>query len=386
MNIEFLRQMVRNALPLAAIAALLAVTGYRIWFAPIAARAVSPAREALPNEIFGTGTLEARVRASISPRIQGRLVSVLVDQNEFVQRDQLLAALDDGELRELVEMAAATLSASEASVARAKADQERVAAIERQARLEHERVMKLMENKIASASDLDRAVEGRSVAEAELKRSFSAVTEAERQMIAGQRNLQYQRERLKDTKILSPFDGLVVKRNRDPGDVVVPGSSILEVICTNELWVSAWVDETALSQLDRGQSARVVFRSEPRRNYAGEVARIGAETDRETREALIDVTVRELPSKWAVGQRAEVFVQSAPSFSGLTVPSEAIRWREGRPAVFVQKNGRAVWTRVELGARGPEQVEITAGLDEHDQVLVETKPGSLKEGKRVRLP
>ena len=81
----------------------------------------------------------------------------------------------------------------------------------------------------------------------------------------------------------SPYDGLVTRRDRDPGGIVVPGASILQLVATNEIWVSAWVDETAMTGLKVDQPARVVFRSEPAKNYAGEVARLGRETDRETR-------------------------------------------------------------------------------------------------------
>lgn len=59
----------------------------------------------------------------------------------------------------------------------------------------------------------------------------------------------------------------------------------------------------------KGQKARVVFRSEPQKNYPGVVSRLGREMDRETREFLVDVRVEQLPVNWAVGQRAEVYIQ-----------------------------------------------------------------------------
>lgn len=82
------------------------------------------------------------------------------------------------------------------------------------------------------------------------------------------------------------------------------------MISLDELWVSAWVDETAIARVAPGQPARVVFRSEEGRSYPGVVARLGRETDRETREFLVDVRVTELPKNWTIGQRAEVFIQT----------------------------------------------------------------------------
>ena len=163
---------------------------------------------------------------------------------------------------------------------------------------------------------MDKAVETLQVAAADVKRSQAAIAEAESQVVTAEKNLAYQKERLTYTQILSPYDGLVVRRDRDPGGVVVPGGSLLQLISTNEIWVSAWVDETAMTDLVTGQPARVVFRSEPGMNYPGEVARLGRETDRETREFLVDVRVKELPKNWTVGQRAEVFIETGRKSGG----------------------------------------------------------------------
>jgi len=97
---------------------------------------------------------------------------------------------------------------------------------------------------------------------------------------------------------------LITRRDRDVGDIVVPGAPIFKLVSTKEMWVSAWVDETAMAGLAKGQPARVVFRSEPKKNYEGKVSRLGSEVDRETREFLVDVGVDTLPENWAVGQRA----------------------------------------------------------------------------------
>ena len=86
--------------------------------------------------------------------------------------------------------------------------------------------------------------------------------------------------------------------------MVVPGSSIFAVVATNELWVNAWVDESAMAVVRPKQPARVVFRARPAESLAGTVVRRSRETDRETREFLVDVAPTKLPADWSVGQRA----------------------------------------------------------------------------------
>jgi len=360
---------------------------YRMKFAPMMVLTHKLATGTVVAEVMGTGTLEARVKTTISPRIQERLAEVLVDQGDAVKCDQLLARLDDGELKMQVEVAEATRVASGASLERVKTDEARAVAVGQQARLDYKRISDLLTNRISSQADFDKAVEQVNVAEADMKRSQAAIGEAESQLVTAEKNLLYQRERLGFTRIVSPYDGLIVRRDRDPGGVVVPGSSILQLISTNEIWVSAWVDETAGERLVAGQPARVVFRSEPAKSYPGEVARLGRETDRETREFLVDVRVKQLPKNWTVGQRAEVYIETGRQESTLALPLRFVSWRGGKPGAFVMERGKSMWREVKLGLRGLETAEVVEGLLA-GQVMCKPREGNqpLTNGQRVTAP
>lgn len=340
------------------------------------------------GEVAGTGTLEARFKTTVSPRIQERLVEVPVDQGDTVRSGQLLAKLDDAELQRQLAVAEATLAAARATVERVRTDEARAKAVLEQAQLSHRRSTELLAGKIAAQADFDRAAEALRVAEADLERSRSVIVEAERLGVAAEKNLLYHQERLRFTEIRSPYDGLVIRRDRDPGDVVVPGASILEVVSTNEIWVSAWVDETARTGLKTGQTARVVFRSEPGRGFEGEVARLGRETDRETREFVVDVRLKQLPADWTLGQRAEVYIENGRATGRVVVPSIWVSWRMGKPGVFRAEGGRARWREVSLGLQGTDVLETTSGLAVGDQVVRPVGDGSksLGDGQRIALP
>jgi HlyD family secretion protein len=370
------------------LAVVIAFAVYRIRFAPVPVMAHKVVSGPVVAEVMGTGTLEARIKTTISPRIQERLAEVLVDQNDAVKTGQLLARLDDGELKMQVEVAEAARVAARASLERVKTDEARALAVDKQARLNHQRVSDLMATKVSSPDELDKAVESLQVAAADVKRSQAAIAEAESQVVTAEKNLAYQKERLSYTQILSPYDGLVVRRDRDPGGVVVPGGSLLQLISTNEIWISAWVDETAMTDLVTGQPARVVFRSEPAKSYPGEVARLGRETDRETREFLVDVRVKELPKNWTVGQRAEAFIETGRKSEALVIPQRFLQWREGKPGVFVNEHGQARWRAVTLGLRGREAVEVTQGLSTGEPMVATREAGQppLTDGLRISAP
>ena len=360
---------------------------YRVRFAPIPVIAQQVSNGSIVAEVMGTGALNTHFKAAASPKVfQGRLVQVLVDQNDFVTNGQLLAVLDDSEQRRQVEMAQATLNASQATVQRVRDDDVRAQAVLKLAQIEFDRAASLFTNKIASASSYDTAVEQARVAESGLAVAQSAIVEADRQQVTAEKQLGYQKELLADTLIPAPFNGLVIKRNHDPGDVVTPGASILDLVDTSEVWVSAWVDETAMAPLATNQLARVVFRSEPAKSYPGRVARLGRQTDAETREFVVDVSVRELPANWTIGQRAEVYIETGRAANALVLPAQFLLWREGRPGVLVNNRGRARWRDVKLGLRGREAVEVVAGLTAGEQVVtaVAGENALTLEGRRVR--
>ena len=380
-----MRKYLNYILRLLIIAAISATAFYYMKLAPIPVSVVTVKRGPVEAEVLGAGTLIAHTRATISPRIQGRLVALMVDQNDIVTKDQLLARLDDSDLREQQAIAKANVEVAHAAYERAGADQKRAEAVRVQAKLEYNRQEQLQAKQFTSQSDLDKSRELSQVAEAEETRANAAITEAQKQIVAADRTLDYQNARLADTSIYSPFAGLITRRDRDQGDIVVPGASIFQLISTKDIWVSAWVDESLMVTVKPGQKARIVFRSEPSKDYGGRVIRVSPEVDRETREFLVDVAPERLPPRWAVGQRAEVFLVTGRKDNVVRVPTKVIRWREGKAGVMVNEGGKATWRNVELGIAGLEFVEVTNGLAEDDAIVIagEAQAKKLQPGRRV---
>lgn len=358
---------------------------YWLRFSPVRVVGRTVERGQVVAEVMGTGTLEARIKATVSPKISGLITQVLVDQGDRVTAGQVLVQLDDRDLKRQVEIGEAGVAAATAALDRLRADKARAVAVVEQARREHARIQALMAQATAATVEFDRAVEALGVAEAEVARAEAGIVEGHKKLTEAERTLEYHRARLADTVIKAPFDGLIVRRDRDAGGVVVPGSSILVLISTEEVWVSAWVDETEMARLTIGQPARIVFRSEPGQIYRGEVARIGRETDRETREFLVDVRVQRLPETWAVGQRAEVYIETARKADVVVVLAGAILWNGGEPGLFVDFDQRAQWRTLNLGLRSREAVEVLSGIQPGDVIIRPADPAGspLTEGRRI---
>ncbi len=367
---------------------VLAVIAAGTWWVMLSPVAVTTHRVAVGTvnaEVLGTGTLEARVGATIGPKMAGLITQVTADQGDRVKAGDTLVYLEDADYKQQVGVAEADVAAASAGIDRLRADQRRAEAVRSQAALTHQRQEQAAAANASSQQELDKAAEALAIAEAELTRAIAALVEGQKVVTATERLLDYQRARLHDTTIEAPFDALVVRRDRDAGDVVTAGSSVLQLVSLDEMWITAWVDETELSRLAEGQSTRVVFRSEPGVEYPGVVARLGREADRETREIVVDVRVDRLPDTWALGQRAEVYIGVDRKEDVTVLPAGFVLRRNARTGVMVDEDGKARWRAVVVGLHGRDEVEITSGLASGEIVVspAVSGGGKLREGRRI---
>ena len=372
------------------IAAVIAVIGGIIYWArfrPIVVIRQEVSKGSIVAEVMGTGTLEARIKATVSPKISGRINKVLVDQGDRVTAGQLLVTLDDVELTQQVAIAEADVETKKAAIIRLETDIMRAAAVLDQASTNYNRLSGLIQQNAISRDELDKAAEAKAIAGSEASRADAALAEGRKALIVAERRLDFEKTKLGDSQIKAPFDGLIVSRDRDPGDVVVPGSPMLMLISTQQLWINAWVDETEMSALKPGQNAKVIFRSDSNFSRPAKLVRLGKETDRETREFIVDVEVLELPANWAVGQRAEVFIETQGKTGVVLLPGRFVSSAAGQTGVFMDRDGVVAWQPVELGLRGREQVEVISGLQAGETVILPSVAGQqLRPGQRIAEP
>jgi HlyD family secretion protein len=374
------------AVKLIVILGVIGVVVYWLRFAPVPVVPHVVATGEVVSEVMGTGILDSRVKATIGTKISGRLLKILADQGDQVSAGQPVAHLEAQDMKFQVEVEEANVAARKAGVERLIADKAFSKSVLDLAVSNHQRTQRLSTTKIASQEEYERSQEAMTSARAGMDRADAALEEGRRQLVAMEKTLEFHRARLEDTVITAPFAGLIVRRDRDPGDVVVPGSSILALVSPEGIWVRASVDETTMARLKEGQPARIIFRSEPDRSYSGEVARLGRETDRETREFLVDVRPDSLPGHWTMGQRADVFIETERKPNVILLPADAVLWKDGSPGIFAAVEGRARWRKLKIGIHGRETVEVLEGLSPGEVVIRPADAGkAMKEGMRIAI-
>jgi len=378
---------IRRALPwVLVLGGLATVLGVK-FLKPIAVHSVQVSRGAIVVEALGTGSVESRKHVDVGFELTGRVVEVLVDQGDTVVKGQRLASIDDRTFRAEVALAELEIKLTESTLRRLTTDIARAEAILAGAEIALKRVQPLVERGAVAEGELDVADERYKVASAELSRAEAAQFEGQATIEAARSRLERARTELERTVVESPVDGIVLHREREVGDVAVPGAAVLRIASTDTVWASVWVDETYLDALALAQPVRIALRSSPDRSLPGKVARIGREVDRETRELLVDVSFDELPTKLAFGQRVDLWIELARRDDVVRIPAGALFEVDGRMNVLVAEGGKARLRPLELGRRGREFVEVTEGLDAGDVVLDPHLSGNrrLKAGRRVKF-
>ena len=381
------RLRLRSILAGAAVVAGVAAVIYSVALRPTEVRSHPVVRETVLVEALGTGSVEGRRTASVSFEVTGRVTLIYVDQGDRIEKGQVLAAIDDRTFRAEIALAEQDVELAKSTSRRHEADITRAEAVLQGAEDGLGRVRSLAARGATSEEGLDLAEERMKVALAEMSHAQAAQREAHQGIAAAARRLDRARAEFDRTIVHSPFDGVVIRRERQVGDVAVPGAAVLSLAATDTVWASVWVDETYLGSLSVGLPARIVLRSEPERTLRGSVARIGSEVDRETRELLVDVAFDAAPETLVFGQRVDLWIELARASNVLCVPSGSITHIGEREGVFVSDGSRASFRPVEFGRRGRDLVEVVRGVSEGDVVLdlFSGRAKTLVDGQRIRL-
>lgn len=405
----------RKTLIVGAIALLAAAAVAAKALSPVRAEYVSPQKRHIVQEVFGTGTVEARVLVTLGSKLTGRVKEVRVDEGDIVRKGQVLAVLEAEDMGALAdeaggmeksaaskaESAKSGLDAARYALASAEAELRRNEATLALARQTFDRYAELHKKGAVSKQDLDekKAALGEAVgqssnlaakreaAASDIRRAESELDAARHQFDAGRAGHSYARAKLADTEIRASIDGVVVSRSVEPGDAVVPGSKVIVIADPETVWVEANIDESISGGIRAGAPAIVFLRSDGRNAIKGAVARVAQESDRVTEELRVDVAFeRKDGFRLHLGEQADVYVNGSEK-DCLSIPVKAVTVRDGSTGVFIATDGKSRFVPVVTGIYAKDFVEITEGLKESDKVILldDKLNARLKDGSRVKL-
>ncbi|MFK5948529.1 MAG: efflux RND transporter periplasmic adaptor subunit [Methylococcales bacterium] len=347
---------------------------------------VSSIEKDVEVNVYGLGTVEVKVLSSLGFEVSAAITQLNADQGDSVKKGTVLARLHSAEQNAKTEKAITSIRVAQVKLRTARSIIPKMKAIVTQKKLSNQRSHALFSRRLISKETVDKTQMEEDVANADLAMAYSEIKVSEAEVADAQAQYNYEKERLEQYVLHAPYDGLVIERHKEPGDVVSPGKAVFTFIDPETVWILAYVDETRAGSIRIGQAAQVRLRSLPNTQFQGKVVRIDIESDRVNEERRVYIQCTECPEQFHLGEQAEIFIQIAVLEQALLIPEIAIEHFNGATgSVWVVEEGRLQQQSVTLGTRTLDgRVEIIDKPQSDMQVVINL-PKGIRVGRKVSI-
>ncbi|MCE2541183.1 MAG: efflux RND transporter periplasmic adaptor subunit [Acidobacteria bacterium] len=369
-----------------------AAAGWRWWEEariPVVSTAAvrqTVAADGQPTVLNASGYVTARLQSTVSSKVTGRIVEVLVEEGMAVTEGQVLARLDDTTERSYLALAEAQLGAARGALAELEVRYE-------EARLDLDRQRRLLEQRLIGQADLDAA-------QAEADSLRARIGNQREQVVVAEREIDVRRTALEDTVIRAPFSGVAISKDAQPGEMISPVSAgggftrtgVCTIVDMSSLEIEVDVNESYINRVSPAQRVVATLDAYPDWEIPASVITTIPAADRQRATVLVRIAFDELGDPRILPDMGinvafleagpppeETVADAAPRF---WVPAEALRNDGGTQVVFVARGDTVERRAVTTGLEDGGDVEVLAGVAAGERVVIEG-PAELADGDRV---
>jgi RND family efflux transporter MFP subunit len=339
---------------------------------PMTVELASVTRAPVAEQITVVGNLVGAATVEVVSKVAGRLQAVNVRIGDRVSQGTVIAQVEDREVREQVKQAEASYQVAQATIRQREAD------------------LKFAESNLDRSRSLyDRQLLPRQTLDDSEARQQAAIAQldlARAQFEQAKARLEELRITLANTRVYSPVDGFVGRRNVDPGAYVSTNVVVASVVDIKFVRLVAPLVEKDMRRVLTGAPAVVDVDAFPGETFKGRVARVAPVLDPATRTATMEIEVPNQDYRLKPGMYARVRLTVAERPNALVVPRNALVDIDGKRGVFmIDGSGKAAQFRpIEVGLQDDRRAEVLAGLTEAEKVIT-TGAAAVREGDPVVL-
>src|SRR5450631_3532262 len=374
-----------------AVAALIAGAALWMWLSPAGmpvriavAQAGTQESAAGVSILDASGYVVARRQATVASKITAKMVELDIEEGDHVKANQIIARLDDSNIRASLEQAAAQLNFARAGLEETEVNLAN-------AQRDYDRQVSLLTGHFVSQSGVDNAKTTLDALRAQLATQHRNVEVAERGVRVVDRNLD-------DTVIRAPFAGVVTVKAAQPGEIVSPISAgggftrtgIGTIVDMDSLEVQVDVNENFINRVQPKQTVTARLNAYPDWQIPAHVIAVIPTADRSKGTVLVRIgldqkDVRILPEMGVrVSFLAEASDAGGQTATGVSLPVAAVQGSGSTGVVFVVRDSTLERRAVRLGAGNSERVTVTSGLAAGERVAVGDFNG-MKDGAKIRI-
>ena len=339
-------------------------------------------REALLN---ASGYVTPRRRATIAAKITGRVTGVFFDEGTHVAENQLLATLDDSDVRKALNAAKADYEASKAAITDFEVQL-------RNARIQLHRAEQLQSAGVETQEQLDNARTNADSLQAK-------IALAQSQVVSSETRIQEAQQAVDNCTIRAPYAGIVVSKDAQVGEMVSPVSAgggftrtgIATIVDMNSNEIEVDVNESYISRVQDGQPVTAILDAYPDWEIPSRVRTIIPSADRQKATVKVRISFLKLDPRILPDMGIKVTFlgaeQKKPTgadVASILIPQSAVHEDNGKKIVFLVKDDRTERRAVTLGGSRGSDTEVIAGVSVGDTVVVKG-PENLRDGQSVAI-
>ncbi len=332
--------------------------------------------------LTASGYVVAQRQAAIASKATGRLEQLRVEEGDRVKTGEIIAKLEHADVDAALAQARANLQMTEAALLQNEAGL-------KEARLHYERQRELLAQKLISASEFE-------VAEARFQSAAAGVAAAGAQIQVAQATVVSASVDVENTRIRAPFDGTVLTKNADIGEMVAPFAAssnsrgaVVTIADMSSLEVEADVSEANIQKVQAGLRCEIILDAFPGIRYPGTVHKIVPTADRAKATVQTKVRFDEIDGKVLPEMSAKVHFLTGGEADGGTlapavtaIPLSAVTDRSGKQVAFVVRAGKLSEIAITGGRTFSGQVEVGGGIEVGEKVVL-NPTAELKAGMDV---
>lgn len=375
------------ALLIIAISALAGVTAWVVFRNRVVQVEVVVARAAAasggPVMLNASGYVTPRQRATVASKVTGQVKAIMVEEGMLVEKDQILALLDDADAKLQLEAARTAKDVAQAAIQDITVNLEN-------AQRELHRIRGLRSGGFASEQELDAATTAVDSLKAKLKLAQEQVRAADAQKAVAQQSLD-------NYTVRAPFSGVVVSKDAQVGEMISPISSggytrtgIATIVDMNSLEIEVDVNESYIARVTSEQRAEAILDAYPEWRIPARVRAIIPTADRQKATVKVRLNFDSLDARILpdMGIKVTFFGEELPDNSAevpkALIPQACVQELEGKPVVFVVRDGKVERRAIKTGRPRAGDVEVIAGLNPGDKVVLKA-PTALADGQEVSI-
>ena len=339
-----------------------------------------------PTVLNASGYVTARLQSTVSSKVTGRILEVLIEEGMEVREGDVLARLDDSTERSRLALSEAQLQAQRGAVAEMEVRHE-------EAVLDHRRQEQLLEAGIVGQAELDTA-------RAEADSLRARIANQREQIVVAERQIDLQRTAIDDMVIRAPFSGVAISKDAQPGEMISPvsagGGFTRTGICTlvdmSSLEIEVDVNESYIGRVEPGQRVVANLDAYPEWDIPASVITTIPAADRQRATVLVRIAFDEpgdpriLPDMGVnvafLEAAPTAVVDDAEAKPRLWIPSAAVRDEGATTAIFLLRGETVERRAVTLGIEDGGDIEVLSGVTLSDRVVA-APPPELGDGDRV---